>query len=375
MRRTKGMDILNKTNQYISDSLKNFKNDTDYWNYEDGCVLMGCAQLYQATGDESYRNFVLTYLEGFIRGDGSIANYEKDKFNIDSINPGKILFYAYEWTGEEKYRKAIDILMEQVKNQPRTKCGNFWHKKIYTNQIWLDGLYMAQPFYMMYETKLGKKENYMDIIGQFKNVRQYLFDENKGLYYHAYDEAKEQFWADKVTGKSPNFWLRSMGWYLMALVDVMSEMDEAIFEQYKVLEDLLREAVTGILRYQDPENKLFYQVIDRADVKENYLETSGSAMVGYAILKGCRMGALLKDKYQAQGEAIVDSLSALMLIEEAGIIKLKGICSVAGLGPADNHRRDGSVEYYLSEPVVCDDHKGMGAYFMAYAQKLLLHNS
>lgn len=361
-----------KLEQYITYSLRHFTEYKKNWNYEDGCVLMGCVQLYQATGEKSYQEFILKYLDKFIQEDGTIINYEKDKYNIDSINSGKVLFYAYEWTGEEKYRKAIEVLMDQLRNQPRTKCGNFWHKLIYPNQIWLDGLYMAQPFYMRYETKFGKKEHYNDIIEQFKNVRTYLYDENKGLYCHAYDAAKEQIWADKKTGMSPNFWLRSMGWYLMALIDVMSEMDETIFEHYKVLEGVFREAVKGILAYQDANGKMFYQVIDRADVKENYLETSGSAMVGYAILKGCRMGALLKDKYQAIGEEIVDSITKNMLIEEEGILKLSGICSVAGLGPVDNPRRDGSVEYYLSEPVVCDDHKGMGAYMMAYAQKLML---
>lgn len=363
---------MNKAEQYIEYSIKNFRNYKEDWNYEDGCVLMGCVQLYQVTGDRRYQDFVLHYLKGFIRDDGTIVNYEEDKFNIDSINPGKVLFAAYEWTAEEKYLKAIERIMNQVRNQPRTTCGNFWHKKIYPNQIWLDGLYMAQPFYMAYETMLGKKENYNDIIDQFKNVRRYLYNEQKGLYYHAYDEAREQFWADKITGTSPNFWLRSMGWYLMALVDVMSEMDEAIFEQYKVLEELLREAVKGILKYQDEESSLFYQVIDRADINENYLETSGSAMVGYAILKGCKLGALLKEKYQPIGEAIVASLTDRMVAERDGAWTLKGICSVAGLGPADNLRRDGSVEYYLSEPVVCDDHKGMGAYFMAMAEMLLL---
>ncbi len=358
--------------RYTDNYLKHFQGEMKKWNYEDGCVLMGCVLLYQATGDEKYQEFVLKYLNEYITNEGTIKYYEEEKYNIDSINTGKVLFHAYEWTGREKYRKAIEVLMNQLRKHPRTKSGNFWHKMIYPNQVWLDGLYMAQPFYMMYETQYNKKENYSDIIEQFKNVRKYLYNEEKELYYHAYDQSKELFWADKETGQSPNFWLRSMGWYLMALIDVMDEMEESIFEHYKTLEDLFREAIKGILKYQDPKSKLFYQVIDRADIKDNYLETSGSAMIGYSILKACRKGVLLKEKYQEMGEAIVDSLTENMLIEEDGTLKLSNICSVAGLGPSDNPRRDGSVEYYLSEPIVCDDQKGVGAYMMAYAQKLMI---
>lgn len=361
-----------KFNLFTTNYLNHFQGEKKKWNYEDGCVLMGCVQLYQATGEKKYQEFVLDYLKSYILEDGIIQYYEEEKYNIDSINTGKILFYAYEWTGEEKYRKAIEVLMNQLRNHPRTESGNFWHKEIYPYQIWLDGLYMAQPFYMTYETKFERKEHYNDIIDQFKNVRKYLYNEEKELYNHAYDETKELFWADRETGKSPNFWLRSMGWYLMALIDVMSEMDETIFEHYKVLEELFREAVKGILKYQDKISKLFYQVIDRADIKDNYLETSGSAMIGYAILKGCNMGVLLKDKYQEIGVGIVDSLTDNMLIEIDGSLKLSNMCSVAGLGPAHNTRRDGSIEYYLSEPIVCDDQKGVGAYLMAYAQKMML---
>lgn len=360
-----------KFDRFITNYLTHFQGEKKKWNYEDGCVLMGCVQLYQATGEKRYQEFVMDYLKDYITEDGTILFYEEEKYNIDSINTGKTLFYAYEWSGQEKYRIAIEALMDQLRNHPRTMGGNFWHKKIYPYQIWLDGLYMAQPFYMMYETKFEGKEHYDDIIEQFENVKKYLYNEDKGLYYHAYDEAKEQFWANKETGTSPNFWLRSMGWYLMALIDVMSEMDETIFEHYKVLEELFREGIKGILQYQDHKSKLFYQVIDRADIKGNYLETSGSAMIGYAILKGCNLGVLLKDKYQEIGEGIVTSLTENMLIEIDKTLRLSNICSVAGLGPANNSRRDGSVDYYLSEPIICDDQKGVGAYMMAYAQKLM----
>ena len=355
---------------YIEHFLSSYQNYQTYWNYEDGCVLMGCKQLYEATQDKAYLDFVLQYLKQVIEPDGNINNYELGKYNIDSINSGKVLFTAYEITKEEKYRSAIEFIMNQLREHPRTQSSNFYHKGIYPRQIWLDGVYMALPFYMEYETKYGGKEHYHDIMNQVENVRKFLYDNEKTLYYHAYDEARIQPWADKVTGCSPNFWLRSMGWYLMALVDIMDAMSEEIYEQYRRYGDLLKEAVTGILRYQDQKTKLFYQVIDRADVAENYTETSGSAMIAYAILKGCRMHVLSIEKYAAIGEEVLQALivqKLLMTNEEA---HLTDICLVAGLGPGE--ARDGSVDYYLSEPRVSDDSKGVGPFMMAYAQSLLL---
>lgn len=352
--------------KFIKSYLDQYRNFKTYWNYEDGCVLMGCVQLYKATKDSYYKDFVIRYMVDFIRPDGSIEGYRKEEYNIDSINAGKVLFFLYEETGEEKYRLAINTLMEQLATHPRTKCGNFWHKNRYPNQIWLDGLYMAQPFYMAYETKFNQKQGYNDIMNQFENVRKYLYNDNKGLYYHAYDEAKIQHWANKETGLSPNFWLRSVGWYLMAIIDTMDEMSKEIFEHYKRLEELFKEAVKGILQYQDKESKLFYQVIDKAEIDGNYLETSGSAMIAYAIMKACRMKVLQKEKYQFIGEEIVTQLAEGKLVKNDGKTCLSGICSVAGLGPGDE--RDGSVAYYLSEKVVCDDPKGVGPFLMAYAQ-------
>lgn len=361
-----------KLDDYIDLYLKKYQNYKSYWNYEDGTVLLGAKQMYEATGEEKYFRFIEDYLRAFIREDGVIEHYEMEKFSIDSINSGKILFFMYDKTGEEKYRRAIETMMEQLRRQPRCRCGSFFHKGIYPGQIWLDGLYMAQPFYMEYETRFDRKEKYNDIISQFENVQKFLYNEKKGLCYHAYDETGEQFWADKETGCSPNFWLRSMGWLLMALADTMDCMSFEIFEQYKKLDGMFKQMLRGILQYQDRESRLFYQVIDRGDVPGNYLETSGSAMIAYAILKGCHMGILLKEKYMDVGESILKGLLDQKLIEKDGAVHLTGICQMARLGPADRPSRDGSVEYYLSEKVVEDDPKGAGPLMMAYSQYLLL---
>lgn len=359
--------FLNYINQY----LEKYQNYQHYFNYEDGCILLGAKELYEVTNDERYFNFIENYLKRFITEEGTIQYYDFDKFNIDSINSGKILFFMYEKTGEEKYRKAIEVPMEQLRQQPRCACGNFFHKKIYAHQIWLDGLFMAQPFYMEYETKFNQNKNYNDIVMQFENVQKYLYAPEKGLNYHACDMKKQMFWANKETGCSANFWLRSMGWYLMALVDTLDQMSKQIYEQYRKLEDIFRLMIKGILPYQDPNTKMFYQVIDHPEVKENYLETSGSAMIAYAIIKGCRMGILLDEKYASTGIEIMEGILANKLIQDAdGNLHLIDTCLMAGLGPENNLRRDGSIAYYLSEPRVSDEAKGVGPMMMAYGQYL-----
>mgnify|MGYP002715431894 CR=1 FL=1 len=354
--------------EYIDKYIKKYHNYQTYWNYEDGCILMGLTQLYDVTGEKSYMDYIIKYLEPLIENDGTINNYETGKHNIDGFNCGKILFKAYDYSHDEKIRLAINFLMKNLMEQPRTNDGNFWHKGIYPNQVWLDGLYMAQPFYMEYETKYNKKENYHDITNQFLNVRKHMYNKEKGLYYHGYDESKKMFWANKDTGLSKNFWLRSMGWYLMALVDTIDEMSDEIYEDYRALCDLFREAIKGILKYRDDETGLFRQVIDAGNIHGNYTETSGTSMVAYAIMKGTRLGILNEEKYKDLGIDIFNRLAKSKLING----ELIDICKVAGLGPETSPQRDGTLEYYLSEPITSDDAKGVGPFIMAFAQKLRL---
>lgn len=362
-----------KLNRYIKDYLMTHKRYRENeLCYEDGCVLLGVKALYEATQDKFYLDFIMKNVAPFISKQGNILGYQFESFNLDNVNAGKILFFLYDETKEEKYRRAIETIMEkQVRVHPRTQEGNFWHKKIYPNQVWLDGLFMVQPFYMEYETRYNKQEHYADITNQFKNVRKYIFDEEKQLYYHAYDESRTRIWADSKTGCSPNFWLRSMGWYLMALVDTYDSASDQIYEHYRVLKDLLKEAVKGVLQYQDEETKLFYQLIDLPNQKGNYLETSGSIMIAYAILKGCRLDALLAEKYQHKAEEILDSIIENRLEEREGKLHLTQNCAVAGLGPKEE--RDGSIGYYLSEPIVEDDHKAAGAFMLLYSEYLKIN--
>ncbi len=359
---------VEKLERFIEDFYKDLsKVRLDKWNYEDGCILTAAIQLYEATGNQCFRDFVVEYMNLYIDHEGGIGFYKREDFNLDNIAPGRAVLFAYEQTGEEKYKKAAEILLSQLMEQPRITAGNFWHKKIYPNQVWLDGLFMAQPFYMAYNTRYGGKDRYVDICGQFELGREKMFNREKGLFYHGYDESRSIFWADSETGCSANFWLRAIAWFLIATVDTMEEMDGRVYDHFRQLSDIYKEGIAGILGHRDKESGLFYQVVDHPEIAGNYIETSGSSMVASSILKACRLKVLLEEKYRHIGEEILEAVIEQKL--EDG--HLKDNCSVAGLGPKEG-RRDGTIAYYLSEPVTLDDRKGIAATFMAYAQYLKL---
>lgn len=336
------------------------------WNYIDGCILTGLLNLYEHTQDKKYLEFADNFIDYYIYDDGKIRGYDLKTYNIDNISGGRNLFDLYKITGKGKYKKAINLLYSQLKSQPRIEIGNFWHKLIYPNQIWLDGLYMGQVFYTRYETEFNRSKNYSDIVNQFCNVRKYMFDENKKLYYHGFDYSKKIFWANEK-GLSQSFWLRAMGWYVIALIDTINYLDFSAIEEANILKKIFCEAIEGIISYIDTDSKMFYQVIDQKDKSGNYLETSGSAMIAYAVLKGVRLN-VLEAKYQLIGKEIFDGICKKYLSENNGNIDLGGICLVAGLGPFDNLRRNGTYEYYISEPVVKNDAKGLGPFLMAYTE-------
>ena len=189
------------------------------WNYIDGCMISAVLSLYDYTGDRKYLDFADAFVGDFVQEDGSIRTYRTDEYNLDNINPAKNLFRLYDLTGKEKYRKALDLVRSQLDTMPRTGAGNFWHKEVYPNQVWLDGLYMAQPFYMEYETRYRGMQGCLDCFRQFRNIEKLMRDDVTGLYYHGYDESRQMYWADPETGLSPNFWLRSIGWFTLGITD------------------------------------------------------------------------------------------------------------------------------------------------------------
>ncbi len=341
------------------------------WNYIDGCMMTSLYTIYKLTGNKKYLEFIDKFVDYYVFDDGAIRGYEMSTYNVDNINEGRVLFDLYKETGKFKYKKAINLLYSQLQSQPRTELGNFWHKKIYPNQVWLDGLYMAQVFYTRYETVFNRGRNYGDIVKQFRNVYEHMYDNEKKLYYHGWDVSKQAFWSDGETGLSKSFWLRSIGWYTVGLVDAISYFDTSRPNLKAELITIFRKTTEWPEQYLDPEKHMFWQVVDQMGREGNYVETSGSAMIAYAMMKGARLG-FVDRRFAAVGEKVFNGICREYLTETDGQLNLGGICLMAGLGPENNPTRDGTYEYYISEPVVENDAKGTGPFVMAYTEIKML---
>lgn len=339
------------------------------WNYIDGCMLNALLEMAQITGDGRFSAFVEGFIDSFVSEDGTIRTFQPEKQTLDDINEGRVLFPLYRMTGKEKYRRAIQVMKKALDDQPRTAEGSFWHKKIYPHQVWLDGIYMAQVFAALYEKHMGSGD-YTDIVKQLRIVRERMFDEEKRLYYHGYDQSRTVFWADPVTGLSQSFWLRAQGWFATALVDLAGILPDG--EEKDYVSSLLREMMDGLLPYADEETGMFWQVVDQGGREGNYLETSGSSMMAYAMLKGARLG-ILEQKYAAEGLKTFHGIMDRYLSFEGENLVLDGICLVAGLGPEKDRRRDGTYAYYISEPVVQNDAKGAAPFVMCYTEVMRLN--
>lgn len=343
------------------DAAKNESGNPARWTYDHGVVLKGIESVWYATGDGKYFNYIRQGMDHYVNADGTIRTYRLDEYNIDNVNNGKVLLLLYKVTGQEKYRKAAALLREQLKTHPRTSEGGFWHKKIYPSQMWLDGLYMGEPFYAEYAATFHEDADFDDIAKQFTLMELHSRDTKTGLLYHGWDESKQQRWANPTTGRSPNIWGRAMGWYAMALVDTLDHFP-AQHPQRAALLQILKRLAVAVEKYQDPKSGLWYQVVDKAGAKGNYLEASAACMFVYALGKAARQG-YLPSSYLAVARKGYQGIST-QFVEDDGVgVDLKGTVSVAGLG--GNPYRDGSYEYYLSEKVVTNDPKGVGAFLLA----------
>lgn len=331
------------------------------WDYVHGLVLTSFEQLYKKTNNKKYFDYIKGYADATINADGTIPSYKFSNYNIDMIEAGNILFYLYDKTKEEKYLKAMQTLRKQLSEHPRTSEGGFWHKKVYPNQMWLDGLYMGEPFYAQYTVKFENGDKLNDVALQFELIQKHLVDSKTGLLYHGWDESKKMDWANKETGTSPNFWSRSLGWYAMALVDVLDYFPEN-HPKHKELVSYLNQLAEALVKQQDASG-LWYQVTDMGDREGNYLEASGSAMFSYALAKGANKGYLPK-KYKEVANKAFDGITRdLIKVSSEGDVIITQACAVAGLG--GNPYRNGSYEYYVNERKKDNDPKATGPFILA----------
>jgi unsaturated rhamnogalacturonyl hydrolase len=346
------------------DSMVIGKNKMAGWGYEQGLMMYAMERIWERTGDAKYFSYIKKNLDYSVQADGSILRYKQEDFNLDNMATGRALLLLSQMSvpGNEKYIKAVQYLRKQLDGQPRTKEGGFWHKKIYTNQMWLDGLYMAEPFYANYSQVFNQAAGFDDVAKQFALIEKHLVDPKTGLLYHGYDESKEQAWANKTTGQSPNFWDRGIGWYGMALVDVLDYFP-ANHPQRPMLIKALQRLAPALAKYQDPKTGTWSLVMAQEARKGNYAEASGSSMFVYALAKGVRLGYLDKKYVQVAQKGYDGLLKTFVETEPTGALAFNGTVSVGGLG--GKPYRDGSFEYYLTEPLRKNDLKGVGPFILA----------
>lgn len=336
------------------------------WNYIDGCLIRAVLMLHELNGDKRLLDYAVRFVDAYVSDSGDIPTMNPECYNLDNVNSGKNLLYLYTKTGKDKYRLAFEWIYScQLEKQPRLSCGNFYHKAIYPSQIWLDGTYMTLPFMAEYAELCGKPEIFCDISRQIGNIISLMRCPKTGLYRHGYDETRSLLWADPETGLSKEFWLRAMGWYSAALADLCEITSGAAPDLFRLCSGALNDimhSLSGCIT----DGGMLYQLPAKPELEGNYHETSGTLLFSYAALKAYRLG-ICDEKIKTDG---IRTLSAVtenyISIADNGIPVLRNICLVAGLGGASD--RDGTEQYYLSEPVVENDAKGIAPYLMAYAE-------
>jgi unsaturated rhamnogalacturonyl hydrolase len=334
------------------------------WNYELGTLLEGMDALWFNTADPRYFNYIKNSVDQFVGPDGFIATWKPEEYQQDNILLGRQLLLLYATAPNPRYAKAANLLYDNLMNMPRTPSGGFWHKQKYPNQMWLDGLYMAEPFYAEYASTFHHPEAFADITHQFVLLDKHARDPKTGLLYHGWDELKQERWADKHTGLSSQFWARAIGWHMMALVDTLSYYPKDDPGRKQLIALLERDA-EAIARFQDKESGLWYQVMDKAGEKGNFLESSASSMFVYALAKGVRQGYLPQSYLNNAARGYQGILSHF--IQTVGDdVSLAGTVKGAGLG--GDPYRDGTYAYYIGEKVITNDPKGVGAFLLASAE-------
>lgn len=335
------------------------------WNYTTGLELLAIRDAGEAWDRPDFIAYADRYYDTIVQADGSVLTYSRAKYNLDHICPGRALFSLYNRTGEQRYAQVLDTLYAQLRAQPRNFDGGFWHKAVYPHQMWLDGLYMAEPFYAEYAmthlTGAALDDAVADIVNQFVTVGKHTWDPATGLYRHAYDDSREMFWCDSISGQSAHAWCRAMGWYAMAIVETMQYLGKT--DATRPMQAILERIYDVLPKYADPQTGMWYQVLDQPGREGNYLESTGSVMFVYAQLKAVRLG-YLPEEMRAEALHRYEQFVDRFIRENAdGTISMTDCCAVAGLG--GKQRRSGTFEYYISEPVIENDCKGVGPFIWA----------
>jgi rhamnogalacturonyl hydrolase YesR len=333
------------------------------WTYTTGLLMQAMDDLSEATGDPRFAEYARRTMDSYLADDGTIHTYDADLFNIDHINSGKMLQRLYAKTGDPRYRTAIDALAAQLAAHPRTSEGAFWHKQRYPNQLWLDGVYMGMPFLAGVGVMEGDDHKTEEAVREFEIARSHLRDPQTGLYFHAWDEAKQQSWADPETGRSRYVWARGLGWYAMALVDILDVIPPDDTELRAPILEIIPELAESLVQTQDATG-VWFQIMDMPDAPGNYREASASAMFTYFLAKAINQGTLPESFKPAAEKAYAGLVNEFVSVDADGSFHLTNNCEVGGLG----YGRDGSYRYYMSERVVKDDPKGLGPAIMAGLQ-------
>jgi unsaturated rhamnogalacturonyl hydrolase len=332
------------------------------WIYETGTLLEGMDDVWHATADPKYYTYIKSCVDAQIDKDGNVTAFQDSQHTLDDVLMGRMALLMYNVTLDKRYYVAAKQMRTHLDTQPRTQSGGFWHKQRYPEQMWLDGLYMAEPFYAEYAKVFQEPKDWDDIALQFELSEKHLRDPKTGLLYHGWDESKKQKWADPVTGDSAEFWSRGMGWYMMALVDVLDYFPESN-PHHANLVAILNRLATAIAKQQDAKTGVWYQVTNKPTAKGNYLESSSSAMFVYAMNKGVRNQELPWRFHAVAEKGYAGILKQFITTDDTGHLHMSNMVGSAGLG--GDPYRSGTYEYYVGEKTVSDDAKGIGAFLMA----------
>lgn len=344
-----------------SDSLIYYLNPASVkWQYD--VAFLGQAIDKLGDLDPRYSGYMEDYVDYFVHEDGSVYDYHVEEYNLDRINPAKNIITVYKRTGDPVYRTALDQFLVQMESHPKTKTGGYWHKKIYPWQMWLDGIYMACPFLAQYAKEFNDPKWFDVVAYQIELIYGKTLDSSSGLLFHAWDESREQRWCDPETGKSKYPWSRAMGWYTMAIADVLDFLPEDHPERDSLI-SILQNTCEALLKVRDPKTGLWFQVLNQGGREGNYIEGSGSAMYTYVFAKGAHKGYLGSKFLDIATEAFDDLVKELVTVDENGLVTMHNICGGCGLG--GNPYRDGSYEYYINEKRVDNDPKGVAPFILA----------